>query len=96
MKFCCFTLSCSSINSALRAGDAVYLASVLRVKQATAHEVVFVASDKELVEASRAAGFAVLNPEKEDALVTLANLREPDSDSEKWECSGKLSILPFC
>jgi hypothetical protein len=66
----------------LRAGDAVHLASALRGKQAAAEEIVFVASDKELVEAPRSAGFAILNPENEDALATLSSLREPHTDSE--------------
>jgi len=44
----------------LRASDALYLASALRAKQASVAEIVFVASDKELVEASKAAEFTVL------------------------------------
>jgi len=59
----------------LRASDAVHLASVLRAKQASAVEIVFVASDKELVEAAEAAGLAVLNPENEEALLYLRRLR---------------------
>jgi len=44
----------------LRAGDALHLASALQAKQASVAEIVFVASDKELVEASKAAEFTVL------------------------------------
>lgn len=62
----------------LRAGDALHLASALRAKQASAAELVFVASDKELVEASGTAGFSVLDPEDEDAMPTLLNLRKRD------------------
>jgi len=55
----------------LRASDALHLASALRAKQASVAEIVFVASDKELVEASKAAEFTVLDPENEDALTTF-------------------------
>jgi uncharacterized protein len=60
----------------LRASDALHLASVLRAKQASVAEIVFVASDKELVKAAEAAGLAVLDPESDDALLSLRKLRE--------------------
>jgi len=60
----------------LRASDALHLASVLRAKQASAVEIVFVASDKELVQAAEEAGLPVLNPEREEALAYLSKLRQ--------------------
>ena len=44
-----------------------------RAKQASAAEIVFVASDKELVEAAEKAGLAVLDPESEDALISVVS-----------------------
>lgn len=62
-------------NYSVRAGDAIHLASVLRAKQASAAKIVFVASDKELVDAGEAAGLAVVNPEDGDATTLLRKLR---------------------
>jgi uncharacterized protein len=63
-------------NYGLRASDALHMATALRARQASAAEIVFTVSDKELVEAAGRAGFAVLNPEAENALAELSELRE--------------------
>jgi predicted nucleic acid-binding protein len=65
-------------NYGLRASDALHMATALRARQASAAEIVFTVSDKELVEAAGRAGFAVLNPEAENALAELSELREQD------------------
>ena len=60
----------------LRASDALHLATALRAKQASATDIVFVASDKELIDAAADAAFPALNPESEVALATLLELRQ--------------------
>ncbi|MBI4446874.1 MAG: hypothetical protein HY645_13335 [Acidobacteria bacterium] len=60
---------------AVKAGDAIHIASALRLRQAPSPEVVFVTSDRELLQASQVAGFATLNPEADDALETLSDWR---------------------
>ena len=60
----------------LRASDALHLATALRAKQASATDIVFVASDKELIDAAADAAFPALDPESKDALATLLELRQ--------------------
>ena len=68
---------------ATRAGDALHLATASRVKNALAGNIVFVTSDLELVQASGADGFTVVNPEDEDAMALLSVLRKrPEEDNE--------------
>jgi len=69
-------------NSALRASDALHLATALRARQASAVAIVFTASDKELIEAARRSGFMVLNPESKNALASLDALRERDASRD--------------
>src|SRR5262249_55895184 len=69
-------------NSALRASDALHLATPLRARQASAVAIVFTASDKELIEAARRSGFMVLNPESKNALASLDALRERDASRD--------------
>ena len=59
-----------------RAGDALHLATAIRVKDAAPSKSIFVTSDAELVNASVAEGFTVLNPEHEDALSLLLAFRK--------------------
>ena len=65
-------------NYGLRASDALHMATALRARKASVAEIVFAVSDKELVEAAARAGFTVLNPEAENALAELRELREQD------------------
>ena len=60
----------------LRASDALHLAGALRARLASVAEIVFVASDKELVEAAERAAFTVLDPENANAAKTLLKHRE--------------------
>ncbi len=53
---------------ALRPGDAIHLSAVESIP---ASDLIVVASDKELLKASEAAGFATLDPEAEDAMEKL-------------------------
>ena len=69
-------------NYALRASDALHLATALRARQASATEIVFTASDKELVEAAGRAGFTVLNPETENALAALHETRDQEGSRD--------------
>lgn len=62
-------------HNALRAGDAIHIASALRVRQAAPAEVVFVTSDKELLAAGAAEGFETLDPEASDAKKRLGSWR---------------------
>ncbi|MBI4312796.1 MAG: type II toxin-antitoxin system VapC family toxin [Chloroflexi bacterium] len=62
----------------LRTGDALHFASILRLKSIaddTAQRLVVVASDQEIITACRAEGWSVLNPEDEQAVQALRNLR---------------------
>jgi predicted nucleic acid-binding protein len=71
-------------NYGLRASDALHMATALRARQASAAaaEMVFTVSDKELVEAAGRAGFTVLNPEAENAVAELSELREQDDSRD--------------
>ena len=60
---------------ALRAADALRIATAGRLQRGAAPEVFLVTSDKELVRAGEAAGFAILDPEAADAWKTLNRLR---------------------
>lgn len=61
---------------ALRAADAVHLATAMRAAKTTSEQVLFVGSDKELIRASGVEGFGILDPEDEGALQRLRNIRE--------------------
>ena len=63
---------------ALRAGDAILLASVLEVQalcRATDQPLIVLSSDKELLAACQAEGIRTLNPEDSDAMDSLLSLR---------------------
>lgn len=60
---------------ALRAADSIHLATALRVKQSAPDDTVVVASDKELLQASKDEGFRILNPQTEDAAELLRTWR---------------------
>ncbi len=63
---------------ALRAGDAIHLASVLEVQalsRATDQPLVVFSSDNELLAACQAEGISTLNPEDSDAMDSLLSLR---------------------
>lgn len=60
----------------LRAGDAVQLASAIRISDLTqGATLVFVSSDKELLDAANGHGFTTLDPEHMGALQALRKLR---------------------
>lgn len=63
-------------HHALKAGDAIHLASALRLKPSAANmePVVLVTSDRELSDAGGAEGFEVLNPEDDDASQRLRDM----------------------
>ena len=61
---------------AVRAGDAIHLATAVRVQQIIALKVILVASDRELLLAAESVGFTTFNPESQDALIVLESLRE--------------------
>jgi len=52
---------------ALRALDALHFATVVRLSRVTKEPIVFVASDRDLLRASREKGFATLDPEEANA-----------------------------
>lgn len=57
-------------QQALRGADAIHLASALLLQSRFVEEedrLVFVASDRELKDAARSAGFAVIDPEEEES-----------------------------
>ena len=60
---------------ALRALDAIHLASAVRVSQTIPVQTVLVAADGELIRAGEGAGLAVLNPEAADAMQALERIR---------------------
>ncbi|MBI2172378.1 MAG: type II toxin-antitoxin system VapC family toxin [Chloroflexi bacterium] len=60
---------------ALRALDALHLASAVGVRRATQVQFVVVSADREILQASKLAGFDVLDPEDQDALAVLERLR---------------------
>lgn len=61
-------------RNALRAGDAVHLATALFVRQ-TLSELVFVTSDFELFAASGSEGFLTIDPARKEAMGLLKSLR---------------------
>ena len=63
-------------NYRLRAGDAIHLATALSVGATTTQQVFVVSSDAELLEASEAAGIGALDPQADDALISLRQIRE--------------------
>ena len=64
-------------NHRLRAGDAIHMATALSIA-ATADEsqVVMVSSDTELLLASKSAGIGALDPQTDDALSSLHQIRD--------------------
>ena len=64
-------------NHHLRAGDAIHLATALSIVATVADSQVFmVSSDAELLEASEAAGIGAIDPQMDDAMGSLRQLRE--------------------
>lgn len=65
-----------AMTYALRAGDALQLATALEIKAPRPFEALaFISADRELVEAAAAAGLNVVNPEDSDALARLRRFR---------------------
>jgi len=62
-------------NHALRALDAIHFASAAIVRETISGQLVLVSSDHEIVQAAKADGIPVLNPEDAGALQTLRSLR---------------------
>ncbi len=62
-------------NHALRALDAIHFASAATVRETISGQLVLVSSDHEIVQAAKADGIPVLNPEDAGALQTLRSLR---------------------
>ena len=62
-------------NHRLRAGDAIHLATALSIAAITIPQVFMVSSDAELLEASKAAGIGALNPQADDAIDSLRQIR---------------------
>ena len=61
----------------LRAGDAIHLATALDISVTTEQAQVFmVSSDTELLEASEAAGIGAIDPQLNDAMGSLRQIRE--------------------
>ena len=64
-------------NYRLRAGDAIHLATALDIAEVTApYQVFMVSSDAELLEASEAAGIGALDPQANDVIGSLRQVRE--------------------
>ena len=63
-------------NHRLRAGDAIHLATALSVAAVADSQVFMVSSDSELLEASEAAGIGALDPQADDVIGSLRQLRE--------------------
>ncbi len=63
-------------HRALRALDAIHLASAVRTNRAVSERFVFVSSDKELLQAAGDAGFVTLDPEDPKALEQLRTVRD--------------------
>ncbi len=59
----------------LRALDAIHFATALRARQAATGRLVFVTSDKDLLRAAHSSEFIALDPERQEALQQLRNLR---------------------
>lgn len=61
----------------LRAGDAIHLATALSIAAMTERSQLFmVTSDAELLEAAQAAGIGAIDPQEDDAMGSLRQLRE--------------------
>ena len=63
-------------NYRLRAGDAIHLATALSLAATTTQQVFMVSSDAELLEASEAAGIGALDPQANDVIGSLRQVRE--------------------
>ncbi len=73
-------------RNALRAGDAVHLASALRVREPShPSDLVFVTSDRELLQAAEREGFTALDPENVDATPSLRAVRETAKEPSPHE-----------
>ena len=62
-------------SHAVRAPDAIHVASASAVKQSVSEDFVFVSSDRELLSAARVSGLMTLDPESSDAMDTLKKLK---------------------
>jgi len=65
---------------ALRAGDAVHMATALRVRRAALMGIIIVASDDELLDAVKSEGLEGLDPRRPDATEHLRRLRSEKKD----------------
>ena len=63
-------------NYRLRAGDAIHLATALEIVAAGVSQVFMITSDSELLDASEAAGIGALDPQVDDAMDSLLQIRE--------------------
>jgi hypothetical protein len=50
-------------NHRLRGADSIHLSTALRIRKAVSPDIVFVASDRELLAAARRERFKVINPQ---------------------------------
>ena len=64
---------------AVRAPDAIHVASAERTNRDSPNDFVFVASDLELLSAAEAAGVETFNPEAEGAIELLREWRKPSN-----------------
>ena len=62
-------------SHAVRAPDAIHVASASAVKKSVSEDFVFVSSDRELLSAARVSGLMTLDPESSDAMDTLKKLK---------------------
>ena len=62
-------------NHRLRAGDAIHLATALSIAAIAIPQVFMVSSDTELLQASEAAGIGALDPQTDDAIDNLRQIR---------------------
>lgn len=60
---------------ALRAADAVHLESARRIRTASGMRIIYTASDHALIDAARAEGFDILDPEDTGSLQALSSFR---------------------
>ena len=64
-------------NYRLRAGDAIHLTSSLSIAAFTdSAQVIMISSDAELIDTSIAAGIGALDPQADDAMDSLRQIRE--------------------
>ena len=63
-------------NYRLRAGDAIHIATAPSIAAIAGPQVFMVSSDAELLEASAAAGIGALDPQADDVIGSLCEIRE--------------------